>query len=265
MYKINYAAFTHPGRVRENNEDNFYVDKKWRQDVAEGCLAVDGTVRNEKLTLSVCDGMGGQELGEKASLIAVETLDKYIKQEKVLSVETLNAYIQEANKIICDLMQRESKRIGSTMTLLQFSGESVMAANIGDSRIYLLRKGELFQLSQDHTVVERMVRMGMISKEEAVNHPKRHQITQNLGIFPEEMLIEPTVNREICVEIGDKFLLCSDGLTDMLTDMQIKSILSEREEPVELARKLVQSAVDAGGKDNVTIVLAEVCKKKFLF
>lgn len=265
MYRIKCAAFTHPGKVRENNEDNFYAAGKWRQNIENGCYAVLETVKNEKLTLAVCDGMGGQELGEMASLIAVETLDSFIKKEGLLTTESLHDYVQSANDAICRLMEKEKKRIGSTMAVLQFSGQTVLAANIGDSRIYHCKENKLEQISYDHTVVGRMIRMGQLTKEEAKLHPNRHQITQYLGIFPDEMILEAYEKTDENVSIGDKYLLCSDGLTDMLTDEQIEEILNRKEPVEELARSLVQAAIDAGGKDNVTVVVAEICKKRFLF
>lgn len=264
MYTLHYAALTHPGRVPENNEDNFYINGSYRSNLKEACLQVKGTVRGGRLTASVCDGMGGYAAGEEASLIAVRTIAEFCKKKKageVLFRDRPMDYVNEANARICRLREQVGKPTGSTLTVIEFANNTFTAVNIGDSRIYMYRDGAFVQLSTDHSVLARMIRMGQITEEEAKTHPLRHQITQHFGIKPEEMILEPAVVQEE-VHTGDMYLLCSDGLTDMVTDEEILQYLGENLSLSEKVKRLVQRAVDAGGRDNITVVLIEAEEKR---
>lgn len=258
MKQLKYAAVTHVGRVRKNNEDNFYVNKTWKEDKDIQEYKVTGTVRNGKLVASVCDGMGGEECGEIASLYAVETIYEMAKHHPNLFHEDLNAYVEVANEKICDYMCRIGKRVGTTFTVVEFYKDTVVAANIGDSRIYKYSNGETSQISTDHSIVAQMVRMGSITEEEARVHPKRHQITQHFGILPEEMILEPAVVESCPIEVGERYLLCSDGLTDLLTDDEIASDLARQDTVEAIVDALVAKALERGGKDNITVVVIEV-------
>ncbi len=265
MYTLHYAALTHPGRVPENNEDNFYINGFYKSDPKEACCQTKGTADRGRLTASVCDGMGGYAAGEEASLIAVRTMSEFCKKEKegeVLFRDRPMDYVNEANARICRLRERVGKPTGSTLTVMEFADGAFTAMNIGDSRIYLYRDGALIQLSTDHSVLARMIRMGQITEEEAKTHPLRHQITQHFGIRPEEMVLEPAIVQEE-VHAGDLYLLCSDGLTDMVDDEAILRYLGTADLSLtEKVEKLVQRAVDAGGRDNITVVLIEAEEKK---
>lgn len=262
MYTLCYTALTHPGKVAANNEDNFFINGEYRHDVNQPCFQANGEVSG-CLTAAVCDGMGGHELGEAASLIAVQTISEF--GEQGAGTQAAAAFCQnptdcinKANDRICMKMREEQKRIGSTISLLNFDNDSVQAVNMGDSRIYRLRGEVLEQLSVDHTVMARMLRMGQITPEEAKQHPLRHQITQYLGIFPEEMLLEPASTPVQRVAEGDRYLMCSDGLTDMLPDEEIRECLNRHTDIEEISQKLIQGAIDAGGRDNITVIIIEV-------
>ena len=155
----------------------------------------------------------------------------------------------------------EEKYKGEGVSACATCDGAFTAMNIGDSRIYLYRDGALIQLSTDHSVLARMIRMGQITEEEAKTHPLRHQITQHFGIRPEEMVLEPAVVQEE-VQTGDVYLLCSDGLTDMVDDEEILQYLGSDLSLTEKVKQLVQRAVDAGGRDNITVVLIEAEKKR---
>lgn len=272
MYLLRYAALTHPGKVRDRNEDNYYLDGCWRRDIRKGSESFEGERRDGFLLASVCDGMGGQEMGEVASLTAVETMHEMCRIEKKTSAlgktagqeegrelpEYLRDYVEEANRRICQRMRREGKRLGTTLSILEFSGDTVTAANLGDSRIYRLREGKLEMLSTDHTIVARMLRQGQITQAEAADHPMRHRITQYLGIFPEEMVLEPAVAPGLPLKEGDCYLICSDGLTDMVPEEDIQKILETEELPRQQAEELVRCALEAGGRDNVTAVVVQI-------
>lgn len=259
MYHLWYAAQTHPGKVRENNEDNFYIAGCWRRDVAQTEYEVAGVAENGYLLASVCDGIGGQELGEEASLIAVETLHGcYGGADGNRLQDDPMQYVNAANDCICERMRKFGQRLGTTFTALEFADDTVFATNLGDSRIYRLRDKELLQLSTDHTILARMIRAGQLTEEEAAVHPMRHQITQYLGIFPEDMLLEPADVPPTEIQPGDRYLLCSDGLTDMLSDQEIGELLGAPGDMAEIARNLVQEALERGGRDNVTVAVIAV-------
>lgn len=267
MFKFQYAAMTHPGRVPENNEDNFYINGSYKSDPKEACCRIKGAADHDRLIASVCDGMGGYAAGEDASLIAVQTMAEFCRKEKereVLFRDRPMDYINEANARICRLRERVGKPTGSTLTVMEFADGAFTALNIGDSRIYLYRDGALIQLSTDHSVLARMIRMGQITEEEAKRHPLRHQITQHFGIRPEEMVLEPAVVQEK-VQTGDVYLLCSDGLTDMVANEEILQYLGEELSLTEKMNRLVQRAIDAGGRDNITVVLIEAEEQRGLW
>lgn len=239
------------GKVRKNNEDNFFFDGK--------CLELDNQgLRNTAcfsdalkngLCLAVFDGMGGENFGEVASFTAARTIqsitrslsDYFISERKYLQKLTmqLNHAIVEKKKELC------TERCGSTMVALYFSSGYVYTCNIGDSRAYRLRDGEFLQLSVDH-----------VEKRPEGTHRKA-PLTQHLGIDPEDMQIEPYIAKGKIAK-GDIYLLCSDGLTDMLTNFEISDILMTCEEQTECVHKLVQSALEHGGRDNITVIVCKI-------
>ena len=257
MSKISYAVFTHVGKVRDNNEDDFYANGKYKENITDLYERYSDASDDERRLYAVCDGMGGEALGEVASLIAVKTLAEY--QAADMKTQVMD-YITKANKAICDEAEKnDGVRIGTTLALLYINAGRAVAYNIGDSRIYHFRKGRLEQLSEDHTKAQLLVKMGIIKKEAAGNHWEKHKLTQHLGINPEDLLIEPYVSREIGVKKNDIFLLCSDGLTDMVSDEDIAKILDMKEtSAADLADKLVKTALANGGRDNVTVVVVKV-------
>jgi len=261
IISIESTAITHVGLVRTNNEDNYYVNGKFKRDnnvATEGYT--DKTVRNSYL-YAVCDGMGGEDFGELASMIAVAVLTEYQDDDMQ---EMIMDYIERTNSIICgEIRKNNGVRIGSTLALLYISGSKAISYNIGDSRIYLLRKNgkmsELYLLSEDHTEAQGMVDMGLISDEEAKYHKSRHKLTQHLGIFPEEQYIAPYVSQEVKLRRDDIFLVCSDGLTDMVSDDEIRVILSaDNADSAVLAKRLSAAAQSYGGKDNATVIVVKV-------
>lgn len=252
--RIESIAVSHEGRIRENNEDNYFVCGKYKKDVLLNRLGTEHTEACNEYLYAVCDGMGGEEFGERASLIAVETLNEYW-QNKCFNI---NDYVKKTNDTICDEIENNNgTRMGTTLAVLYIKNNIAHAYNIGDSRIYLFRKNKLEQISKDHTQTERLVRMNIITPEEAKTHPERHKLTQHLGIYPEEMLIEP-FESEISVNVGDVFLLCSDGITDVLCDEEIGEILGNDNSAKECLKLLILKAIKKGGTDNITAVIVKV-------
>ncbi|MCH5314352.1 MAG: serine/threonine-protein phosphatase [Eubacterium sp.] len=250
-----YAA-SNVGKRRQNNEDNYYLNGNY---VNSSNVAFVELSNSNDLITSVCDGMGGEEAGEVASQIAVETLNKCYKYllDTNLSDVAIEKYVNYSNDLICDEISKCKKRMGTTYTLLGIKDGVATASNIGDSRIYKYSNGMLEQISRDHTEAQSMVDAGIISAEESMKIPEKHRLTQHLGIFPYEMVIEPYTVR-FPVSIGDRYLLCSDGLTDMLTNAEISAILSKKQSLKSIVDELISTALENGGKDNVTIILCEI-------
>lgn len=222
------------GRVREGNEDSFLVD--------------------EPLYV-VADGMGGHVAGDVASATAVEVITSMAREHQPDAGGVLVTYIEEANSAIYQKAKEDSRLsgMGTTCTLLFLEGSTAHFAHVGDSRAYLFRGGELSQVTEDHTLVQRMVREGRIERQEAAHHPQRSIITRALGM--DTSVEVDTLQLELLE--GDRVLLCSDGLSSMLDDDLIARTLREVGDAQAAADSLVEQANEAGGEDNITVVLVD--------
>ena len=257
---VDGAARTHTGRVRSNNEDNFYLQGRYREDVEQGEDEAVCRASDRRFLAAVADGMGGEEQGGKASLLAVRALKPCSFGE--ISSQAAAA-VDEANREICEEIENQGgRRMGSTLVSLYMDEGKAVCCNVGDSRAYLLREGKLSQLSVDHNKAGRMVELGVLTPEQAARHPSRHELTQHLGIFADEMVIEPAVSQTVELEDGDLFLLCSDGLTDMVSMEDLKAVLSGGVSPQEMAKELVRLALAGGGRDNVTVIVLQIREKE---
>lgn len=242
------------GRVRGTNQDNLFINGTWRQGHENAVFCASD--RAAEGLYVVCDGMGGEQFGDEASELAVTHLQGTTPADFLHGgTEQLLAI----NAEICQLMMRRQARIGSTFVGLSVVGGQGRIINIGDSPAYLLRDGQMTKLSCDHTRAQSLIDMGLLTPEEASAHPGRHQLTQHLGIFPEEMIIEPHETDVLKLQIGDRFLLCSDGLTGMMTQEEITDVLFSNDSLRRQADRLYESAMERGGKDNITLVLVSVC------
>lgn len=224
-------AKTHPGAVREHNEDAFYCDQ-------DGGLAV------------VADGMGGYAAGEVASDITVKAM-----AELNPSADKLVAALVECHQRIIAHAEAhpESKGMGAAVVVARLNRKQLSACWAGDSRAYLYNPGSgLKPVSRDHSYVQFLLSKGQISEAQAREHPDRNLVTQCLGLHPPQPELAT-----VSWSRGDTLLLCSDGLTDELPDETIVQILREANGGETAASKLVEAALAAGGKDNVTVVLAE--------
>lgn len=248
---IEAACGCNTGKVRKNNEDNIYFDGKCLEQEHNGLkypACMEGTIR-DGLSFAVFDGMGGENFGEMASYTAARQMqlterslaDFFIPERKYLErvISQLNSAVVNAQKEMC------TDRMGSTMVSLYFSGRYVYVCNLGDSRAYRLRDKEFLQLSEDH-----------IEKLPGREHRKA-PLTQYLGFNDEEIQLEPYIAKGE-IKKGDVYLLCSDGLTDMLTNFEISDILIKNEEAEACVQQLIQSALDHGGRDNITVIVCKV-------
>src|SRR5439155_14640311 len=195
--------------------------------------------------------MGGHRAGEVASAGAIRTLQK----EAGHDTDSLVAAVQSANRVVHAeaAANPDLSGMGTTITAMMTTHDSAQIVHVGDSRAYLLRDGRLRRLTQDHTVVDRLAREGKIPAAEVDHHPQRSVLERALGVGPE---VDVDVQL-LDFHLGDRLLLCTDGLTTMLEDEKIQAILREEKEPVAASRRLIAEALEAGGKDNVTAVVVD--------
>lgn len=240
---MNLFGLTDVGKVRTTNEDNYYY-----------------AMVGPNALLAVCDGMGGENAGEVASGIAVEELQSL--EESLKGVEEL----KEARSIIRSVLRRANHRIfeeaqadlecsgmGTTAVVAYVAGKRMMFMNVGDSRGYVIGKEDIRQITVDHSLVEQLIRSGAMTKEEGKHFPGKNMITMAIGtedsILPDYYQVD--------LEEGDLVLLCSDGLTNMLEDDQIRTIVKEADTVEQAVVDLIAAANEAGGMDNITAVLCK--------
>jgi len=203
----------------------------------------------------VADGMGGHVGGEVASRVAVDAASASFTAGGAALEERLRAAIGAANRAVLEAahQDRSLSGMGTTAVALAVAGESVCVANVGDSRAYRLRRARIEQLTRDHSVVAELVRRGHLSEDEALMHPRRHEVLRSLGFeWDLEIDVEPAD-----AEAGDVFVLCSDGLCGVVDDAEIAALCARRR-PSEAARALVDAANARGGPDNITVQVIRV-------
>lgn len=251
MHRIAAACGCNTGKLRRNNEDNFFFEHRYlpqENDGLDGILSCETTL-NHPVCFGIFDGMGGEALGEEASYLAAQTMDKHLKMKFELPRCLLDICI-DANKRICLAACKHNVGLmGATAVLLGFSGATGYVANIGDSRAFLYRSGKINQISVDHTD------QFLFAKQDRLKRKPR--LTQHLGIDPEEMIVEPYI-AEIKFQKEDLFLLCSDGLTDMLDENEIKEVLHDNSTVASQTEILIQRALRNGGRDNITVILCKI-------
>lgn len=204
----------------------------------------------------VADGMGGHKGGGYASRLAVESILSEIEQDREESAaQILVDAIRHANQCIKHVASEDERLsgMGTTVVAATCTGDMLEVANVGDSRLYIADEKEIRQITQDHSLVEEMVRFGGISREQARKHPDRNIITRAVGV-EEDLKVDCFF---VPLKEGDKVLLCSDGLTNMLEDEEILHILNEEISVRERALKLVEAANDHGGRDNIAVIVIE--------
>jgi protein phosphatase len=229
--RVVVASGTDIGHVREGNEDSYLVQDP---------------------LFAVADGMGGHRGGEVASKLALETIEALFTRRE----GTLVQQVEEANHAVFEksLLDRSVAGMGTTLTAAMLEGARIRLAHVGDSRAYLLREGQLRQLTEDHTLVHRMVTEGELTPEEAEVHPHRSILTRALGTEPEVQVDEDAIG----VQPGDRLLLCTDGLTGMVPDRAIAQILADEADPKDAVDRLIRDANRAGGIDNITAVVVDI-------
>lgn len=230
---ISFGSRTDIGYVRDHNEDRLIIIPP---------------------LFAVADGMGGHEAGEIASEITVNTLAELAPSH--LDAEGLTAAVEAANYNVMKAPRQGIGRdgMGTTLTAAMLEGERLLIAQVGDSRAYLLHKGHLQQITRDHSLMADLIEAGQITPEEARVHPNRSVITRAIG---SDIHMRPDIY-ELNVDAGDRILLCSDGLSSMISNNAIESIMRRQSDAQHCADELVTAALENGGADNVTVVVADV-------
>lgn len=230
---LSFGSRTDIGYVRDHNEDSLIIIPP---------------------LFAVADGMGGHEAGEIASEITVNTLAELAPSH--LDAEGLTAAVEAANYNVMKAPRQGIGRdgMGTTLTAAMLEGERLLIAQVGDSRAYLLHKGHLQQITRDHSLMADLIEAGQITPEEARVHPNRSVITRAIG---SDIHMRPDIY-ELNVDAGDRILLCSDGLSSMISNNAIESIMRRQSDAQHCADELVTAALENGGADNVTVVVADV-------
>lgn len=249
------ACISNIGKLRANNEDNFLFDNK--------CLEVENhglrkpvfykkAIHNAPVCQAVFDGMGGEDYGELAAFVAAQSMKLSITRLSDYAVperQFLNASCFAMNRAVFSMAQElGTSHMGTTVVILLFSGHDVYSCNLGDSKAFRLRNGEFMQLTEDHSDA------GHTSGQKVCRKPP---LTQYLGMNPEEIRIEPHIAKGMVLP-GDQYLICSDGLTDMLTNAEICGVMSSSRTVEACADELVLRALQRGGRDNITVIISRV-------
>jgi len=268
--QVDLGALSHLGKVRPNNEDHFYVTRCQRSLQTLLSNLPPGQIPQQCVEtvygLLVADGMGGAAGGEVASRMAITTLVELLlwtpdwimrpDEEAIQEVSRrMEARFRQVQDALADRARAEPKLsgMGTTMTLAVSLGVDLLITHVGDSRVYLLRQGRLLRLTHDHTLAQSLVDAGVLRPEEAATHFLRHILTRAIGTRGDEVRVEFNSLR---LADGDQLLLCTDGLTEMVPEPAIAEVLQKGEPAAGACSALVNLALERGGRDNVTVVLA---------
>lgn len=269
LLSVHSFGLTDVGKVRATNEDQFLIAVLLKALHVEQTSLPQRRVQHSSdrsYLFVVPDGMGGHAGGEQASAMAIDSVETFI-------LETFKWFAQfkgrEQDQVLADFQSAlgqanacvraeaaehlELRGMGTTLTLAYSLNDVLFVAHVGDSRCYLCRHGILHRLTRDHTLVEDMVRHGVLTAEEAAQHHLRHVISNVVGGDSAAVKVEV---HKLHLEGGDRVLLCSDGLTEMLPEEEINQVLQTEAEPEQACRQLVTRANEAGGRDNITVVVA---------
>jgi protein phosphatase len=270
LIRIDVSALSHAGHHRANNEDHYLVVRLGRtlQTVCTSLPAGDVPERTEEVNhvMIVADGMGGHRAGEIASRMAITTLiglaldipDWIFKMDDAHAPEIeqrSRSRVQQVDAMLIESGERDPSLagMGTTLTAARSLGRDLVITHVGDSRAYLLRRGNLVRLTRDHTFAQLLVDAGQLAPGDVADSSYRHVLTNALGGSNADVQVDTD---RFQLENGDRLLLCSDGLTDLVDDQSIASILLETTRSSDACERLVQRALDAGGRDNVTVIVA---------
>ncbi len=268
-FSVQSFGLSDQGRVRKTNEDHFLIASMVKSLQVELTNLPQQRIQQSSKQghiFIVADGMGGHAAGEEASALAIDSVESFVldtfkwfmpskcqDQDQVLG--DFQAAVHAVNaRVLSEAAQRpELAGMGTTLTLAYTLADELFIAHVGDSRCYLSRNAELHRLTRDHTLVEQMIQAGALAPEDAHRHRLRHVVTNTVGGSSAEIKVEV---HKAHLHPGDRLLLCSDGLTEMVSEHLIRDILQTEKDPEAACRVLVDQANLAGGKDNVTVLVA---------
>ncbi len=234
-------AITDVGLLRTENQDMFYSNEQ--------------SIGNLPNLFIVADGMGGHVGGKQASETAIYTIIQYIEQSKETDIRVLfEQAIKRANSAVFEeAKEKNLQGMGTTIVMATIDKDVLSVSNVGDSRLYVVSPGAIKQVTKDHSLVEEMIRMGELERSKARLHPEKNVITRAVGASEDckADFFKVRLDEEEC------FLMCSDGLSNMLDDEQIRNIMNSQRDVIEKTQKLVETANENGGKDNITVVVVE--------
>jgi len=272
---LEFAGHTHVGKVRPNNEDQFLIARLSKSLVLLATSLPAGQQAAisdpEGYLLLVADGMGGYAGGERASAFIVNEAIQYLMKSSKwffqlddpdddVRLRLLREGLERADRQLIDAAKRDPTLtgMGTTMTAVSLIGPDAFLVHVGDSRAYLLRQGRLQQLTKDHTRAQELVEQGLLHPDDARTHRLRHRLTNVLGGMPG---VEGEILKFRLAD-GDRLLLCTDGLTEMVRDDRIAELLAQSPDAEDACRVLVEAALNAGGRDNITVVVASCSMEK---
>jgi protein phosphatase len=271
LVQIDVSALSHVGLLRENNEDQFCVTKMSRalETMLSSLPAGDVPERAEEINyvMIVADGMGGHAAGELASRMAISALVGlaldlpywFVKLDPETGARELERrareLVQQVGEVIFKRGRDDSslRGMGSTLTAARSLGRDLLVVHVGDSRAYLYRAGSLYRLTKDHTYAQMLVDCGRLESCDIAASGVRHVLTNALGGSTEQVDVDVDL---LCLEDGDRVLLCSDGLSDLVDDETISQTLAASDGSKDACARLVQLALDGGGRDNITVIVA---------
>ena len=252
MRALCYAQ-TNIGSGRDNNEDNYYCNGPFKRDPAIPVAEAAAEQESRRLIYGVFDGMGGEANGEQAALLCAQTLHQCSSDEPFDALD----FFRRANVAVCDMIAASGQIGGSTAATVHLTGNRAYCCNVGDSRIYLQRGGALQRISRDHTKYQEQLDAGAAAAD-AADNPDRHVLTQYLGMLGARQRLMPYFAASVPLAVGDRLLLCTDGLTGKLSDSQLQAALGADLPLPELGQALMAQALAAGPGDNITLVLIEI-------
>lgn len=249
-----YAVYTSIGTIRKENQDNFFLNGLTKP-VNDCYMDAEGESSDAVQLFAVCDGMGGEESGEVAASLAVETLKLRDKETDLFQCMAL---IKEANRKICQYQTENHSTTGTTFAGILVTPINTYAINAGDSRIYRIRDNEIVQLSRDHTEYQLMMDAG-IPMNERTKRSAKNRLTQYLGVQEEEMEMDLYISQISPLKEGDRYLICSDGLYGVVSDEELLSISGNKNNILEdICKFLVDAAEKMGSRDNITAMVIQI-------
>ncbi len=270
LVRIDVSALSHPGRVRANNEDQFFVTKLVRslQTMLSSLPSGDVPDREDEVNyvMVVADGMGGHAAGEVASRLAISALVSLaldlpdwifrVDEEDAPEIERrARQIVQQVSSLLVERGREDAalRGMGSTLTAARSYGRDLLIVHVGDSRAYLFRTGQLHRLTKDHTYAQMLVDCGRLEACEVASSGVAHILTNAIGGSTEQVDVDVDLMR---LEDGDRLLLCSDGLTDLVDDDAITKVLTGKPTSSDACADLMRQALDGGGRDNITVIVA---------